>query len=145
MTIYNFHADGYDWLSNFYPAEFVWDGIIWPTSEHAYQAAKVLDRQTRLNISRLPFPGEAKKYGQLLPIDPDWESKKLDIMTSIVRAKFKQNPHLLDKLLATGEEKIEEGNNWGDTFWGVSPVGSDIGLNHLGEILMELRDEFRAT
>lgn len=143
MTIYDFHKDGYDWLSNFYRAEFVWDGIIWPTSEHAYQAAKCADRQVRLNISRLPFPGEAKKYGQLVPIDPDWSSKKIPMMKEILTCKFRQNPDLKEKLLATGNTRIEEGNTWNDTFWGVCPPGSENGLNHLGELLMELREELR--
>ncbi len=143
MAILQFHVDGNDWLSNFYPAEFVWDGIVWPTSEHAYQAAKVLDRAARILISRLPSAGKAKQFGKTVELDPDWDSKKIKVMTSIIRAKFTQNPDLMEKLLATGNERIEEGNHWGDRFWGVSPAGSDQGMNHLGEILMELREEFR--
>lgn len=143
MAILQFHGNGYDWLSNFYRAEFVWAGIVWPTSEHAYQAAKVLDHRVRLDISRLPFPGEAKKYGQLVPIDPDWSNKKISVMKEILTCKFRQNPDLKEKLIATGEERIEEGNTWGDTFWGICPPGSDIGSNHLGELLMELREELK--
>jgi ribA/ribD-fused uncharacterized protein len=130
-------------LSNFYPAEFVWDGIVWPTSEHAYQAAKVHDREERLRISRFKTPSEAKKVGKHLELREDWNQVRYDIMLEIVRAKFTQNPHLKAKLLATGGCRLEEGNHWGDRIWGVSPAGSNNGLNWLGEILMIIREELR--
>jgi ribA/ribD-fused uncharacterized protein len=130
-------------LSNFYPAELVWDGIIWPSAEHAYQAAKVLDREERLRFSRMRTPSEAKKSGKTLVLRDDWEEVKYDIMLEIVRAKFKQNPDMRARLLATGDAHLEEGNNWHDRTWGVCPPGSNIGLNYLGEILMTVREELR--
>ena len=33
----------YDFLSNFYSQEITYDGIKYPTNEHAFQAAKTLD------------------------------------------------------------------------------------------------------
>ena len=61
-------------------------------------------------------------------------------MEEIVRAKFGQNPVLADKLLATGDTLLIEGNTWGDKFWGVDTrVGQ--GENHLGKILMKVRAE----
>lgn len=143
MAILDFHNNGYDWLSNFYKVEFVWEGIIWPSSEHAYQAAKVLDKPTRLEISRIHSPGKVKKLGKTLLLREDWDEVRIPIMIEILRAKFRQNPELKQKLVETGFEHLEEGNNWGDRFWGVSPIGSEQGMNHLGLILMDLRDEFR--
>lgn len=45
-----------------------------------------------------------------------------------------------EKLLATGVVNIEEGNSWGDTFWGVC---EGHGENHLGKLIMEQRDALR--
>lgn len=39
-----------------------------------------------------------------------------------------QNEELKQKLLATGNEELVEGNNWGDTFWGMV---NEVGENHL--------------
>lgn len=51
-------AGPYRFLSNFYPAPFVWDDILWPTSEHAYQAAKTLDK--KLVLKSASFHGPVK-------------------------------------------------------------------------------------
>lgn len=132
-------------LSNFFVAELVWDNIVWPTSEHAYQAAKSLDRTVRLRISRLPTAKAAKLAGKTLDLRPDWEEVKYEIMKDIVRAKFTQNPALKQKLLETNDAHIEEGNNHRDRIWGVCPPGSGQGLNYLGKILMELRAEWQSS
>lgn len=129
------------YLSNFYLCNFEWDGAVWPSSEAAYQAAKTLDsslRKSFLNIS----PSAAKRLGKNIPLRDDWEDVRLVIMAEIVYAKFTQNPDLLQKLLSTSGI-LEEGNYWGDKFWGVSPAGSGKGQNHLGRILMELRDLYK--
>ena len=126
-------------LSNFYLEKLVWEGILWPSSEHAYQAAKTLDPQSRINIANLATPGQAKRAGRTLTLRPDWESVKLEVMYSIVHAKFKQNPHLLEKLLATGDAYLEEGNYHDDRIWGVCPPDSGNGRNLLGKVLMAVR------
>lgn len=132
----------YRFLSNFFVAELVWDNIVWPSSEHAYQAAKSLDRDVRLRFSRLPTPVSAKHAGKGVALRPDWETVKVGVMAEIVRAKFTQNPRLKQLLIDTGDAHLEEGNTWGDRIWGVSPPGSGNGKNHLGKILMELRAEW---
>ena len=63
-------------------------------------------------------------------------------MEEIVRAKFVQNPYLMKKLLDTGELLLIEGNTWKDIFWGVD-INSGEGKNHLGKILMNVREELR--
>jgi hypothetical protein len=59
-------------------------------------------------------------------------------MGEIVRAKFEQNPNLAEKLLSTQDAYLEEGNTWGDRTWGTV---NGAGANHLGRILMEIRNE----
>ena len=60
----------------------------------------------------------------------------------IVRAKVTQNQDMKQQLLATGNLVLEEGNGWHDTFWGVD-LKTGEGENHLGRILMQVREELR--
>jgi hypothetical protein len=131
----------HQYLSNFYFAEFVWDGIIWPTSEHAFQAAKVINREERIVLSRITNPGSVKAAGKLVPLREDWQEVKIQTMHDVVYEKFKQNPPIQKLLLNTGNRYLEEGNTWNDTVWGVC---NGVGANNLGIILMQVRDELRA-
>lgn len=126
-------------LSNFYPARVVLHGVEYPSIEHAYQAAKTTDLDERRAIQRAPKPGTAKALGQQVTMRPDWESIKLEVMLGLVRQKFAHETHRL-ALLATGDAELIEGNYWGDTFWGVC---KGRGENHLGKILMQVRQELR--
>ncbi len=132
----------YRFLSNFWPAEVQFEGLIYPTAEHAYQAAKTPDRAERQRIAALPTPGDAKRAGAALPKRPDWDAKKLAVMELVVRDKFTRNPDLRAKLLATHHAQLIEGNTWNDQFWGVC---NGKGENHLGRILMKVRDELRSA
>ena len=125
----------YRWLSNFWMAPIEIQGWRFPSSEHAYQAAKSLDQNDWLAISLLTS-GQAKRFGRTIKIRADWEEIKVDAMRSILTAKFLQNPDLRARLIATGDAELIEGNHWGDTFWGVC---KGQGKNILGKLLMELR------
>lgn len=126
----------YAFLSNFYPCQVVWDGKIYPSVEHAYQAAKTLDPQEREIIRLAPTPGKARRLGRRVTMRPDWEPIKRSVMFLLVLRKF-QDPALGARLLATGDRVLVEGNDWGDTYWGQCPLG--VGENHLGRILMLVR------
>ncbi len=134
-TIDSFHG-AYRFLSNFWPAPVVLDGVTYPTVEHAYVAAKTLDTDIRQQIAAIEKPGDVKRFGRKLTLRPDWEEVKLDVMTDLVGQKF-TDPDLRAKLDATGDTDLVEGNTWGDTFWGVC---RGKGENHLGKILMAVRD-----
>src|SRR6202042_1717213 len=60
----------YRFLSNFYPATVVYEGLTYPDSEHAYQSAKTLDMNERRRIAALPTPAEAKRAGEALTYRP---------------------------------------------------------------------------
>src|SRR4051794_3834113 len=75
----------YRFLSNFWPAEVVDEGITYPTAEHAYQAAKSLDMGGRRRIARIATPGEAKRAGEAMALRPDWEGIKYGVMLRCVR------------------------------------------------------------
>lgn len=127
---------GYGWLSNFHPCTVHFEGMAFPSSEHAYQAAKVW------RDARLPFthpeltPGQAKRKGAGVNLRPGWDDDRVWVMRAVVLDKFTRNPDLARLLLRTGTAELVEGNDWGDRFWGVC-YGE--GENHLGRILMSVR------
>lgn len=137
MTIDRFHGP-YRFLSNFWECEVYFEGTTYQSAEAAYQAAKTLNVNTRAVFALMP-PWGAKKAGRKLQLRPDWEDVKLDVMDKILHEKFK-HPELREKLLATGDAELIEGNHWGDIIWGVC---NGEGANLLGCLLMALREELR--
>ncbi len=133
-VIDSFRGD-FRWLSNFHYGEFIYDGVKYITSEHAYQAAKTFDLIEKQRIIDCDTPRKAKNLGMKVTLRPDWEQVKLQIMNNILIEKFKDK-NLQDLLLMTGSAKLIEGNDWNDTFWGVC---RGKGENHLGRILMKIR------
>ena len=126
-------------LSNFHPCKVVFDGIEYPSAEHAYVASKTSDIVQRYSIAEMEHPGEVKRLGRKLKIRSDWEKVKVPVMKAIVQAKFDQNPDLMSLLKETRPNELVEGNTWGDRFWGESPLGN--GRNEWGKILMSVRDD----
>jgi len=138
MTIAGFFKE-YRFLSNFFMAETSYDGEIYPSSEHAYAAAKTLDLYEREVIRDAETPKEAKKLGRSVKIRKDWDEIKVAIMRQIVLDKFTRNRHLIITLIETQDEVLIEENYWKDTFWGEY---NGVGENNLGKILMEIRELF---
>lgn len=133
----------YRFLSNFYLTPVAYDGHVWATAEHAYQAAKTNDLLIKLMILGEPNPGTVKKIGKQIgkkDFREDWDAVRVPIMLGIVRAKFTQNVTLRQWLVATGDAELIEGNKWGDVFWGVC---NGKGENNLGKILMQVRNELK--
>lgn len=122
-------------LSNFYETSVEWEGLIYPSSEAAFQAAKTLDQEDRKRFQTMA-PTIAKREGYKVKLRENWEDIKIDVMYQIVLAKFSQNEFLKQKLIATGREWLEEGNTWGDRTWGTV---DGIGNNYLGKVLMAVR------
>ena len=121
-------------LSNFWPAPVVFDGITFPTVENAYQAAKCKTREERLAFAAMT-PGEAKQRGGDIALRGDWADIRLPVMRDLIWQKFQQ-PQLRQQLLGTGNRTLIEGNDWNDRFWGVSGGQGD---NNLGKTLMDTR------
>lgn len=131
-------------LSNFYPSEITYEGITYPTVEHAFQASKTTILSLRAGMALLPTPDEAKKAGRKLALRADWEDIKDQVMEDCVRLKF-AIPELKEKLLATGDEELVEGTWWHDQYWGICfcDLHQGKGENHLGKILMKIREELK--
>ncbi len=128
----------YRFLSNFYKTEIVYEGLTYGSTEAAYQSAKTTNETIRKYFSTLS-PADSKKYGQKIKIREDWDDVKIGVMLELTRAKYLDRV-LRKRLLATGDAELIEGNTWNDTFWGVC---KGEGLNHLGQILMVVREELR--
>jgi hypothetical protein len=110
--------DDFEFLSNFYYAPVRFEGATYATVEHAFQAAKTDDPDERALVRACSTPAKAKARGRRVTLRKDWEAVKLGVMEVLLREKF----------------------TWGDVYWGVCR-GS--GRNHLGRLLMRIRDALR--
>jgi ribA/ribD-fused uncharacterized protein len=131
-------------LSNFYMTWFKYRREVYPSSEHAFQASKTLNKIHKDLIRTCQFPATAKKLGRTVELRPDWEEIKLKVMYKILLAKFKQDEKCREALLSTGNAKLIEGNHWHDNIWGECNCIRCSGKkkhNHLGKILMKIREE----
>jgi ribA/ribD-fused uncharacterized protein len=153
------------YMSNFFVAPFDVDGVTFPTVEHYYQWSKAMlfegkDSETAKKIMKPPRNKDfteaksAKAFGKKVKdfSESRWDDVKIPIMEKAVRAKFVEPKHgLLEKLLSTGDRVIGEASPR-DSYWGIgtsvdTAIANDPkkwkGQNHLGKILMKLRDEFK--
>ena len=148
----------YRWLSNFWEVEIKFDGITYPSVEHYYVAMKVDEpqkitikvdkedvevymdvQQIREYISELETSSKAKTFGkEQIKQRKDWEDLKISIMKYGLEQKYNQEP-FRTKLIETGDEYIQEGNTWKDTFWGVD-LDTGEGKNVLGKMIMKIRE-----
>lgn len=113
----------YRFLSNPFPCTIWWEGVYYPSAEHAFQAAKSLDHDERTLIASIPDWREAKAYGRQIRLRPGWDWLRRPLMLSVVTMKFAQNWELARDLAQTGQRLLLEGNTWGDTDWGAVPEG----------------------
>ena len=143
-------------FSNWYPAEFDYVQHFSSAEQFMMYHKVMMFRKFDLaeQIMNTSDPAECKKIaGQKFPeFNPTiWEKTCYTIVKRGVKAKFKQNKDILEKLLGTGNELLAECSPH-DKKWG---IGIDIddpdrlvmhkwkGQNLLGRILMEVREELR--
>ena len=135
----------YFFLSNFYDAPVNYLGLTYQNNEAAFQSAKVIG--TKQENQRQVFthlaPNDAKRKGRHVSLRPDWEKTKDQVMYEIVKNKFTNNSDLQEKLLATDNAVLTEGNTWHDVYWGYD-MRQKRGQNKLGKILMRVRQELKA-
>lgn len=149
--ISTFTKDETRFLSNFYPhkkdgskypykVSVFYNGIEFDCVENAYQAAKFTDKEMQIKFSKIS-PFEAVEYWKdNHQYRSDWHEIKLEIMKDLVWQKFSNSAQLTKMLLDTKNMILEEGNDWGDTFWGIC---DGVGKNQLGKILMNVREKLK--
>lgn len=144
VRFYRANEKPYGALSNLYRREVEFEGRIYPTSEHAYQAGKASKAAVRDWILSAPSPSLAAMAAHGLytwDIVPNWSQIKFDRMRAVLRAKFDQHLDLRDLLLSTGQARLVESgtvNNAVNRLWGEV---NGKGENMLGVMLMEVRAE----
>ncbi|MBY0413321.1 MAG: NADAR family protein [Bdellovibrionales bacterium] len=136
--------DPYGEFSNFALFPLTIDGVVWPTSEHYYQAHKYTDPELMERVRNAKSPMDAATIGRdpNIPKRPDWETYKDVAMEVAVRAKFEQYEILKILLLSTNNSAIYE-HTKNDCYWG--DCGDRTGLNKLGHLLMKLRSELTSN
>lgn len=149
--IHGFFGD-YRWLSNFYKYPVYFEGWLYPSTENAYQAAKV-EPEERWRFQNCS-PAESKKLMimalksdnldlayKLMYDGKEWDTIKYDVMSVIVFDKFYRSRGLRQRLVETGDKHLEETNHWDDQYWGVDIKNG--GQNNLGKILMKMRNYWK--
>jgi ribA/ribD-fused uncharacterized protein len=131
----------YFFLSNFYLHPTRYEDLTFPSTEHAYQAAKTPNIDIRRLILAEPTPARAKARGRSLELPENWDYDKFPIMEQLIEQKFCRGTKLADMLLATDDVLLIEGNYWHDLVWGqcFCPRHNWVGSNRLGGMLMDRR------
>lgn len=145
-TIYSFAPGTPHFIySNFHPTSVSYEGLTYPSSEHAFQASKTLDHDLRMYILRLPTAAASKKAGGAISIREDWDAIRFRVMEEILRVKFSFDSKPGNILMHTGNVLMVEGNYWHDRTWGQCYCPRHIweGENHLGKLLMKIRGELQ--
>ncbi|KAK7012245.1 DUF1768 domain-containing protein [Favolaschia claudopus] len=131
------HAD-FDQFS-LHPVTY--NGVIYPTSQHLFQAFKFLGTRPDL-AERIRFADTAEDafdfaHGHKASVRPDWFSISTSKMEEALFFKFSQYPPLQQELLLTGDSELCQ-DSMTDSFWG---VGADLlGRNELGMALERVRE-----
>ncbi|MDQ1160036.1 ribA/ribD-fused uncharacterized protein [Chryseobacterium sp. SORGH_AS 447] len=143
-------------FSQWFPAEFQEDGIIYRTAEHYMMAGKASlfkDDETLEQIIQSETPNLVKKLGRKVEnFDLQfWDEHKYEIVKQGNLLKFAQNEALKEFLLSTEDKVLVEASPY-DTIWGIGMPETNSkalnpsqwnGENLLGFALMEVRDELR--
>lgn len=128
-------------------------GVAIRTSEALYQACrfprfKMIQQEIIDQASPISAKMKARRSGIESLIRPDWMSVRLTVMRWVLRVKLAQNWSTFGRLLTLScDMPIVEESSKGDDYWGAIPKVGDaetlIGVNALGRLLMELRQELR--
>jgi ribA/ribD-fused uncharacterized protein len=132
----------YYFLSNFWVEDLEHRGVIYASSEHAFQARKAVLWPQHEWVRQASTPGIAKRRGAKVEMRRDWDTARDGKMLEILRCKFAPGTVLAGRLEATGTRTLVEGNTWGDQYWGVC---RGVGKNKLGMLLQQVRAENRAV
>jgi ribA/ribD-fused uncharacterized protein len=147
IRFYRASEKPYGAFSNLYRRNVVFEGEVFATSEHAYQAGKARKPAVRKWLMEAPSPALLAMAAHGLyywDVAPGWSTTKFDRMRAILRAKFTQHLDLQELLLSTGDAKLIESatvDNEVNRLWGEV---NGVGRNMLGVLLMEIRTELRA-
>jgi ribA/ribD-fused uncharacterized protein len=129
-------------FSNFSSFALEWEGTLYMTSEHAYQAQKFSDSEIieRIKNARSAYDVFKIAREHQNKVRYDWLDIRVSVMEKIIRAKVAQHPYVKQKLIESGDREIVE-DSWKDDFWGWG--SNKDGQNQLGKIWMKIREEIK--
>ena len=132
----------YRWLSNFAASVIKYQGGIYRSVEHAYQSAKSDDPGWKLLCLTTDKPGDVKRASREITPKEGWDEIKVEVMRDLLEKKYAK-PFYRSLLMSTDDMEIQEGNWWGDKFWGVC-LKTGEGENRLGKMIMEIRKQLNS-
>jgi len=125
------------------------NGVGIRTSEALYQACRFphMPEVQQLIISEnSPMTAKMRSKPHRSSSRSDWDNVRVKIMRWCLRVKLAQNwKEFGDLLIATDDRAIVEQSRK-DDFWGAKPTdeGMLVGMNVLGRLLMELREQLKS-
>ncbi|MBW4672439.1 MAG: DUF1768 domain-containing protein [Cyanomargarita calcarea GSE-NOS-MK-12-04C] len=146
MTIYFYKVcEPYGCFSNFSPHGIKIQGTLWSTVEHYYQAQKFVGTVDEVVIPLIyaaETPEKAAALGRCSTrqLRSDWDVVKTQVMKEAVLIKFLTHASIRKVLLTTDDQLLVE-DSPNDYFWGCG--AEKTGQNHLGKVLMSVRQEIR--
>lgn len=146
IRFYRASEKPYGAFSNLYRRPIEFEGEVFATSEHAYQAGKARKPEVRRWLMEAPSPSLLAMAAHGLyywDVAPGWSKFKFDRMRKVLAAKYTQHDDLRSLLLSTGEHQLIESatvDNDVNRLWGEV---NGVGQNMLGKMLMDLRSEMR--
>ncbi|MCP5417456.1 MAG: NADAR family protein [Chromatiaceae bacterium] len=146
IGFYRANEKPYGGFSNLFRREIEFEGVIYPTAEHAYQAGKARRPEVREWLMSAPSPALLSMAAHGLyhwDIAPGWSKTKFERMRAILWEKFTQHQDLNELLLSTGDNRLVElprTDNPTNRLWGIV---NGRGKNMLGILLMDVREELQ--
>lgn len=145
-------------FSQWYESPFQEADITYPTAEHWMMAEKARlfnDTEILEEIINARTAAEAKKLGRKVKNFENavWNENRAEIVINGNYLKFSQNEELKDFLLKTNNRVLVEASPY-DRIWGIGLKSNDMhaqypekwqGLNLLGYVLMEVRDQLKTS
>lgn len=125
------------------------NGIPVRTSEALYQACRFPyqpDLQRLIIEQASPMTAKMKSKPYRRNSRPDWDQVRVEIMRWCLRVKLVQNWEKFSALLLETDRHPIVEQLRKDDFWGAKAVDDQtlVGVNALGRLLMELREEVRS-
>ena len=144
----------FSFLSNFYPSPILVDNVLYLTAEHRFQGLKGMNAKNESLVQRIvsaSTPQDAKKLGDSIGETPEWRLLRDEVLKKVIDEKFTQNPELADRLVETGNRKLNEAT--ASNYYGVGAAlhsrevrdGTHTGQNKLGIALENKRKELIAN
>jgi len=127
----------YEFLTNDYPSEVYYKGYMYPTVSHAYNAARAPNEKMRNIIQKSPTLSSMYEFARNFEDPKDWAFKRIRVMETLIRDKFRRKRDLREKLASTANRELVHVTS-DDTFWGTV---NGKGQNQLGRILEQVRKD----